>query len=146
MAQDIIWVWGENGPDAALESAMSSPALLQVPPGKKVIRGAITQRELPYSWEFFVENVMVSTHASYQSYCTILSALTLSLQEVEGRPSTSLSALWCSFSIVDSRVTMFQRRVVPRLPYVVNQFSSVGCRSVTPLSSRVELQLFPEYA
>ena len=79
MAQDIIWVWGENGPDAALESAMSSPALLQVPPGKKVIAGAVTQRELPYGWEFFVENVMVSTHASHQSYCTIISALILSL-------------------------------------------------------------------
>ncbi|CAM9359874.1 unnamed protein product [Ascophyllum nodosum] len=62
VAQDIIWVWGENGPDAALESAMSSPALVEIPPGKKLVAAAITQRDLPYGWDFFMENVVDSSH------------------------------------------------------------------------------------
>ncbi|CAM9359646.1 unnamed protein product [Ascophyllum nodosum] len=62
VAQDIIWVWGENGPDAALESAMSSPALHKVAPGKKVLKNAVTQRDLPYGWDTFMENVMDPTH------------------------------------------------------------------------------------
>lgn len=60
MAQDIIWVWGDNGPGAALESALSPPPLLEIPPGKKALFGAITQRDLPYGWDYFMENVMVS--------------------------------------------------------------------------------------
>ncbi|CAM9359571.1 unnamed protein product [Ascophyllum nodosum] len=62
VAQDIIWVWGENGPDAALESAMSSPALPEMPPGKKLLKGAIAQRDLPYGWDVFMENVMDPAH------------------------------------------------------------------------------------
>ena len=80
MAQDIIWVWGENGPDAALESAMSSPALPEMPPGKKLLKGAIAQRDLPYGWDVFMENVMVSTHASHQASYVVLPVPPFSLQ------------------------------------------------------------------
>lgn len=66
VAQGIIWVWGENGPDAVLESAVTSPPLIaelndaEAVASGRVTAGAIYQRDLPYSWETFLENVVVS--------------------------------------------------------------------------------------
>lgn len=65
VAQGIVWVWGENGPDAALESLLSKPALvsaLEDTEGIKsgrVVPGALVQRDLAYSWDTFMENIMV---------------------------------------------------------------------------------------
>ena len=66
VAQGIIWVWGENGPDAALESAVTPAPLIPelddagaVESGR-VTAGAIYPRDLPYSWETFIENVVVN--------------------------------------------------------------------------------------
>lgn len=65
MAEDIIWVWGDNGPDAGLESAVTPAPLIpersdpELKKQWKVTPGAVYQRDLPYSWETFVENVVV---------------------------------------------------------------------------------------
>eukprot|EP00904_Undaria_pinnatifida_P002163 jgi/Undpi1/11948/HiC_scaffold_4.g01647.m1 len=68
VAQGIIWVWGENGPDAVLESAVTSPPLIaelndaEAVASGRVTAGAIYQRDLPYSWETFLENVVDPSH------------------------------------------------------------------------------------
>lgn len=60
-----MWVWGDNGPDAVLESLLSQPALVSALEDKegiksgRVIPGALTQRDLAYSWDTFMENIMV---------------------------------------------------------------------------------------
>lgn len=65
VAQGIVWVWGENGPDAALESLLSKPALVSALEDKegiksgRVVPGALVQRDLAYSWDTFMENIMV---------------------------------------------------------------------------------------
>lgn len=61
--QDMIWVWGENGPDAGIESALSTPALvpdLNDAKGATVNADAINQRDVPYGWETLMENIFVS--------------------------------------------------------------------------------------
>ena len=73
VAQGIIWVWGENGPDAALESAVTPAPLIpelddaEAVESGRVTAGAIYQRDLPYSWETFIENVVVSCAWSMSS-------------------------------------------------------------------------------
>lgn len=65
VAQDMVWVWAENGPDAVLESLLTKPALVSALEDKegiksgRVVPGVVTQRDLAYSWETFWENVMV---------------------------------------------------------------------------------------
>lgn len=60
-----MWVWGENGPDAVLESLLSKPALVAALEDKegiqsgRVVPGALVQRDLAYSWDTFMENIMV---------------------------------------------------------------------------------------
>lgn len=69
VAQDMVWVWGENGPDAVLESLLTKPALVSALEDKegiksgRVVPGVVTQRDLAYSWETFWENVMVRVYA-----------------------------------------------------------------------------------
>ncbi|CAN0162824.1 unnamed protein product [Ectocarpus sp. 12 AP-2014] len=68
VAQDMVWVWGENGPDAVLESLLTKPALVSALEDKegiksgRVVPGVVTQRDLAYSWETFWENVMDPAH------------------------------------------------------------------------------------
>ncbi|CAM9702713.1 unnamed protein product, partial [Laminaria digitata] len=64
VAQGLIWVWGENGPDAGLESAVTPAQLVPelddaegIESGR-VITGTLYQRDLPYAWETFMENVL----------------------------------------------------------------------------------------
>lgn len=63
--QDLIWVWGESGSDAGLESALSNPPLiaeLEDTEGIKsgtVLPGAVSRRDLAYGWDTFLENIMV---------------------------------------------------------------------------------------
>ena len=96
VAQDIIWVWGENGPDAALESAMSSPALHKVAPGKKVLKNAVTQRDLPYGWDTFMENVMVSTHASHQAFYIVAASFLPAPLQPKGDRRPMLDLFLCA--------------------------------------------------
>lgn len=66
VAQDIIWVWAENGPDAGLESALAMPALIpdlsdvEGLKSGRVVPAPIGHRDLAYGWDTFVENVVVS--------------------------------------------------------------------------------------
>ena len=56
----MIWVWGENGPDAALESALASPALVPELEDKEllesgtVIDGGAKHDDLAYGWDTFM--------------------------------------------------------------------------------------------
>lgn len=61
----MIWVWGENSPDAGLESALAQPRLIPelddiegIRSGR-VVTGKTAQRDLPYGWDTWVENVVV---------------------------------------------------------------------------------------
>ena len=98
---------------------MSSPALVEIPPGKKLVAAAITQRDLPYGWDFFMENVVVSTYASHQSCKTVRSILIFSLQGVEGRLSISLCA---------RRFQFFRRKLVCLEFPTSSRASTGGCR------------------
>lgn len=59
-------MWGENGQGAGLESALSPlPLIPELGDTEGLESGRVTacpfyQRDLPYSWETFLENVMVS--------------------------------------------------------------------------------------
>ena len=66
VVQGLIWVWGNNGPDARLESALTPVRLIpalndaEAVESGRVIACPYYQRDLPYAWETFLENVMVS--------------------------------------------------------------------------------------
>lgn len=72
----MIWVWGENSPDAGLESALTHPALIpelgdtEGLRSGKVVPGSASQRDLPYGWDTWAENVMVrSFGCTYPTAC-----------------------------------------------------------------------------
>lgn len=58
-------MWGDNGADAGLESALAPPIMIpalsdaEALKSGKVVACPYYQRELPYAWETFLENVMV---------------------------------------------------------------------------------------
>ncbi|CAM9184538.1 unnamed protein product [Scytosiphon promiscuus] len=68
VAQEIVWVWADNGPDAVLESLLTKPALVSALEDKegiksgKVLPGRLTQRDLAYGWDTFFENIMDPAH------------------------------------------------------------------------------------
>eukprot|EP00752_Nemacystus_decipiens_P010524 g9372.t1 len=68
VAQDVIWVWGDNGPDAALESALTPPPLVPELADKellesgKIISAGGTHNDLPYGWDTFMENALDGSH------------------------------------------------------------------------------------
>lgn len=59
-------MWGENGPDAALESALTPAHLIPELADEeglksgKVRPAPIGQNDLAYGWDTFMENVVVS--------------------------------------------------------------------------------------
>ena len=63
----MIWVWADNGRDAPLESAIVPVARIPELDDDEAIKsgrvtvGSVLQRDLPYAWETFMENVVVST-------------------------------------------------------------------------------------
>lgn len=65
VAQGIIWVWGEAGRDAQLESALSPPPLVPELADKELMDSGrvsmlpLTQRDLPYGWDTLMENFVV---------------------------------------------------------------------------------------
>eukprot|EP00752_Nemacystus_decipiens_P010518 g9366.t1 len=68
VAQDMIWVWGENGPDAALESALTPAQLIPELDDKeglasgKVSPANVGANDLAYGWDTFMENVVDPAH------------------------------------------------------------------------------------
>ena len=60
----LLWVWGEGGPLAELECRQRDPCLIQelVDDPALAARQNWNQRDLPYSWDFFIENVADPAH------------------------------------------------------------------------------------
>eukprot|EP01023_Acetabularia_acetabulum_P003938 TRINITY_DN1163_c0_g1_i8.p1 TRINITY_DN1163_c0_g1~~TRINITY_DN1163_c0_g1_i8.p1 ORF type:complete len:549 (+),score=58.87 TRINITY_DN1163_c0_g1_i8:937-2583(+) len=60
----LLWVWGESGADAHLESLSKPPAPIDVleSPNAKQMRWI--SRDLPYSHEFLLENVVDQAHVT----------------------------------------------------------------------------------
>lgn len=70
-ADGLLWVWPESGPNAALEAAATrAPALVpELHDDALRASGRVKQlpwnvRELPYGWDYFVENVNDPAHVS----------------------------------------------------------------------------------
>lgn len=67
VAQGMIWVWGDNGRDAGLESALTPAALVpelidaEALKSGKVVALSPYVRDLPYAWETLMENLVVSS-------------------------------------------------------------------------------------
>ena len=76
--QGLLWVWGESGEKAQVESELRKPRLLPELEQKsdQVIKLFWYQRDLPFGWDFYMENVMdpahvpVSHHGLYGSRYT----------------------------------------------------------------------------
>ncbi|CAM9304440.1 unnamed protein product [Scytosiphon promiscuus] len=68
VVQGVIWIWGENGPDSALESAVTpaalTPDLLDEEGVKsgKVVDVGVSFTDIAYGWETFMENVVDASH------------------------------------------------------------------------------------
>ncbi|XGV99721.1 MAG: Rieske 2Fe-2S domain-containing protein [Leptolyngbya sp. BL-A-14] len=62
--QGLLWVWAEAGEQAQKESQLRSPRLIpELEPGvAKVEKKFWNIRDLPYSWDFFIENVSDPAH------------------------------------------------------------------------------------
>lgn len=62
----ILWVWGESGPQASLESKEKAPLIveeLEDPSLKKQIPHLNwVMFDLAYSWDYFMENVLDPAH------------------------------------------------------------------------------------
>ena len=61
----VLWVWPETGSDARIESALKKPASYELPEDidqSRVWTGAWNFRELPYSADYFIENVVDGAH------------------------------------------------------------------------------------
>ena len=67
-AQGLLWVWPESGEVGATRSKLRSPNLiteLENPseqPSKQIKALTWNQRDLPYGWEYFMENVADPAH------------------------------------------------------------------------------------
>ncbi len=62
--QGLLWVWGESGETAKLESQLRSPRIvpeLEENSGR-VIRLPWNIRDLPYGWDYFMENIADPAH------------------------------------------------------------------------------------
>ena len=66
VVQGLIWVWGDNGRDAGLESALTPAVLVpelndaEALESGRVIALSYYHRDLPYAWETCMENGVVS--------------------------------------------------------------------------------------
>ena len=68
-------MWGENGQDAGLESALTPlPLIPELGDTEALESGRVNacsyyKRDLPYSWETFMENVLVSLSVVRANFC-----------------------------------------------------------------------------
>ena len=62
--QELVWVWAESGEEALTESGTRSPALVSDLEGDRsqAVANGWTFRDLPYGWDFFMENVADPAH------------------------------------------------------------------------------------
>lgn len=62
--QGLVWVWPESGAEAELESQQRSPRLAPElnDPSERVVKLFWNIRDLPYGWDFFMENVADPAH------------------------------------------------------------------------------------
>lgn len=64
--QGLVWVWGEASDTAMQESKLRSPRLIPElkETSDQVIPGPPNFRDLPYGWDFFMENVADPAHVT----------------------------------------------------------------------------------
>ena len=62
--QDLIWVWAESGTEAEAESKLRKPRTVPEldDPSSRVVSPFWNIRDLPYGWDFFMENVADPAH------------------------------------------------------------------------------------
>ena len=62
--QGLLWVWGESGSEAEVESELRKPRLIPEleENSDRVIQLYWYQRDLPFGWDFYMENVMDPAH------------------------------------------------------------------------------------
>jgi phenylpropionate dioxygenase-like ring-hydroxylating dioxygenase large terminal subunit len=61
----VLWIWPATGSDAKIESALTAPKLYEFPEDTKaenVWYGPWNYRELPYGYDYFIENVVDPAH------------------------------------------------------------------------------------
>jgi phenylpropionate dioxygenase-like ring-hydroxylating dioxygenase large terminal subunit len=63
-AQGLLWVWGDNGKEAQIESQQKQPAIIPELEEKdeKIVKLFWNIRDLPYGWDYFIENVTDPAH------------------------------------------------------------------------------------
>ncbi|AFY95955.1 Rieske 2Fe-2S domain-containing protein [Chamaesiphon minutus] len=63
-AQGLLWVWAESGAKGAVESKNRSPRIISELEGKsdRVVKLFWNIRDLPYGWDYFMENVADPAH------------------------------------------------------------------------------------
>lgn len=63
-AQGLLWVWAEAGAEAMARSEARSPRLLPelTAPNDRVVKLFWNIRDLPYGWDYFMENVADPAH------------------------------------------------------------------------------------
>ncbi len=62
--QGLLWVWGESGEKAEVESKLKKPRIIPELEEKsdRVVKMTWSHRDLPYGWELFMENVCDPGH------------------------------------------------------------------------------------
>lgn len=62
--QGLLWVWAESGSQAQIESRLRSPRILpELETGsEQIVKMFWNIRDLPYGWDFFMENVADPAH------------------------------------------------------------------------------------
>eukprot|EP00568_Trieres_chinensis_P006725 CAMPEP_0183295636 /NCGR_PEP_ID=MMETSP0160_2-20130417/3522_1 /TAXON_ID=2839 ORGANISM="Odontella Sinensis, Strain Grunow 1884" /NCGR_SAMPLE_ID=MMETSP0160_2 /ASSEMBLY_ACC=CAM_ASM_000250 /LENGTH=591 /DNA_ID=CAMNT_0025457151 /DNA_START=48 /DNA_END=1826 /DNA_ORIENTATION=+ len=94
----LLWVWGDNGPDAVLESELTDVPMMKLPheedetiDPKDVITTPWNNRHLPYGHDYFIENVVDPAHvpASHHNIVGSRYTGTTPLRITTERPVTS---------------------------------------------------------
>ena len=62
--QGLLWVWAEPGAEGLTNSQTKAPRLIEEleNPSKRVVQLFWNQRDLPYGWDYFMENVADPAH------------------------------------------------------------------------------------
>jgi len=62
--QGLLWVWPESGSQAQVESQLREPRIIPEldNPSDKVVKLFWNMRDVPYGWDFFMENVSDPAH------------------------------------------------------------------------------------
>jgi len=62
--QGLLWVWGEPGEKAQVESKLKKPRIIPELEEKsdRVVKTTWSHRDLPYGWELFMENICDPAH------------------------------------------------------------------------------------